>query len=151
MDLIVGPRYNTADTRAGGHGTVVLEVNALFATGIQPTIELPVPVAGPIARIELPEGDYRSKQWGRYFAQCLSCLSKGRFYRRKNEPAMFKWAHAHRCEMTARQIRPKSKGWRATNRQEDYVCPNCQGVNGLHSGMDQCPPDPAWVRNLYNG
>lgn len=25
---------------------------------------------------------------------------------------------------------------------EDYVCPNCHGLNGLHSGMDTCPPDP---------
>lgn len=39
--------------------------------------------------------------------------------------------------------------WRIQE-ETDYVCPNCNGLNGLHSGMDQCPPDPNYVK-IRNG
>jgi hypothetical protein len=29
---------------------------------------------------------------------------------------------------------------------DDYICPNCHGTNGMHSGMDQCPPTPPGLR-----
>lgn len=29
---------------------------------------------------------------------------------------------------------------------DDYICPNCYGKNGMHSGMDQCPPTPPGLR-----
>jgi hypothetical protein len=27
-----------------------------------------------------------------------------------------------------------------------YECINCHGLNGFHSGMDQCPPTPKYVK-----
>lgn len=28
----------------------------------------------------------------------------------------------------------------------DYECPNCHGLNGEHSGMDECPPEPSNIK-----
>lgn len=30
--------------------------------------------------------------------------------------------------------------------EPDYICPNCLGRNGLHSGMDSCPSNPPWLK-----
>lgn len=95
-DVLVGPRYRAKDVRAGVHG-VVLEVGMGMITLDQEgwrtavpgeTRFVPAPISGPIVRIAV------DTLW---VARCEGCGQAAKPYRRRREPAMLGWAHAHRC------------------------------------------------------
>jgi hypothetical protein len=77
LNLLVGPRFEhevaTAKMRAGDGYTLVVDVE---------------PISGPVFRVE-DEGEFA--------ARCDGCNEHSRFYRRRGEPALRRWAHEHRC------------------------------------------------------
>lgn len=58
---------------------------------------------------------------------------------------MFGWS----VDITDQIMRAFKNGYRqgfnAAQSGRRYECPNCHGLDGLHSGMDVCLPDPPWV------
>lgn len=48
-------------------------------------------------------------------------------------------------------LRPLAEWTRQEDYRFRYECPNCHGIDGLHSGMDVCPPNPSWVTARNGG
>ena len=88
-EILVGPRYRYDDARHGADRTFLLETDGAVK-GFDPhaVVQIPKPVAGAIWRRGY------GKHW---FCWCESCHAITRTYKRKNEPALRKWAHQHRC------------------------------------------------------
>jgi len=108
-EIIVGPRYLLKDLRPGMSGTFVLEVDGGISktrSGVENTTKIiPEPVSGPIVRCPIYENPTQASQgrpasWNAY---CDRCLENSRPYKRKNEMALWKWAHLHRCKSTPPQ------------------------------------------------
>lgn len=102
-ELLVGVRFRYEDVRAATGNTIVLELDGeqWKRKDHRMVIELPSPVSGPIFRWQDPD----SKKYQAYCGGCtdtegLEGVASSKWYERKNEPALFTWAHNHRCVPT---------------------------------------------------
>lgn len=103
-EIIVGVRYRLKDVRMGVGGTVVIESEHDYHA----PFELPEPIAGPIHRVRWSDK--------KYVANCHGCGKISKPYKRKGEPALFSWAHFHRCgQLSMQEINELSRrtNWRA--------------------------------------
>lgn len=94
--IMVGPRYSLEDVSSGvssiklekGCGDIIGPERPRPYYNHHDGVEVPDPIAGPIIRHTLTDC---------YQARCETCGRKCKVYKRKNEPAMWRWARMHRC------------------------------------------------------
>jgi len=106
-ELLVGVRFALTKEDYQGLTTTLVEEHpellrialsipqaSLLRTGTSGTVVIDrMPISGPILRLTLGEHPFN------YVANCLACSEESRFYKLKNAPGLWQWAHMHRCDV----------------------------------------------------
>jgi hypothetical protein len=90
---LTGPRFalSPMSFRVGAGDTYLLE----FSTHFGADVTIPEMIAGPVARLHFhPLGPNVKDE---FEAVCQCCKARSKVYKRRNEPSLRRWAHAHRC------------------------------------------------------